>query len=108
MAKKRKLEDSLWIAFKKRHGGASGKPLQPSAIPWLAGDGTGHVLSIGADVSAAERTDLKRSAIRRWHPDKFAQKFGKALAAMKGVPAAHLAVVSRVKAIAQQVNDFNV
>jgi hypothetical protein len=99
---------SSWSAFLKRHGGTAGKPLQPSAIPWPAGDGTGNVLSIGDDVSVAERTDLKRNTIRRWHPDKFAQKFGKALGAMKGGPAARLAVVSRVKTIAQKVNDFNV
>ena len=84
--------------------------LRESDIPWPQGMGAANldvnVLSLPTDLPAADVKVAVRTAQRRWHPDKFAQRFGHAMASLIGGEAERVRVLEKVKLIAQQINEI--
>jgi hypothetical protein len=95
-------------------------PLQESDIPWPQGmeegtatgaagsscDAGANVLSLPSDLPAADVKVAVRTAQRRWHPDKFAQRFGDAMASLVGGEDERVRVLEKVKLLAQQINEI--
>ena len=65
-----------------------------------------NVLSLPSDLPATEVKAAVRTAQRRWHPDKFAQRFGDAMASLVGGEAERARVLDKVKLLAQQINEI--
>jgi hypothetical protein len=86
--------------------------LRESDIPWPQGmEGAAaslevNVLSLPTDLPAADVKVAVRTAQRRWHPDKFAQRFGDAMASLVGGEAERVRVLEKVKLIAQHINEI--
>lgn len=90
-------------------------PLKASDIPWPQGmeaassgsnDMGSNVLSLPLDLSAADVKAAVREAQRRWHPDKFAQRFGDAMRLLIGGETERVRVLEKVKLLAQQINEI--
>lgn len=95
-------------------------PLRESDIPWPQGmeEGTAtgaagsrrdtgaNVLSLPSDLAAADVKVAVRTAQRRWHPDKFAQRFGDAMASLVGGEDERVRVLEKVKLLAQKINEI--
>jgi hypothetical protein len=96
-------------------------PLRASDIPWPGGmsaaaaaaggddsSANGNVLSLPSDLPASDVKAAVRAAQRRWHPDKFAQRFGEAMALLVGGETEREKVLARVKLLAQQINEIEI
>jgi hypothetical protein len=65
-----------------------------------------NVLSLPSDLAAADVKVAVRTAQRRWHPDKFAQRFGDAMASLVGGEDERVRVLEKVKLLAQKINEI--
>jgi hypothetical protein len=95
-----------WERFITKYAGASGDEaagvIRFDTVPWPAPAAGGDVAEEAMMLPAALRHDADarrravREALRRWHPDKFGQRFGGRLAA-----ADRERILERVKAVSQ-------
>ncbi|XP_053395342.1 NF-kappa-B inhibitor-like protein 1 [Mercenaria mercenaria] len=73
-------------------------------IPWPnknGRDGDCDILFEGMDITSTEYKERVRKERFRWHPDKFAHKFGNSLK-----PEDEYAIMTRVKDISQNINEL--
>jgi len=103
-ASARALDDGRWRALEERLGCTAAKePLKLDDIPWPSGLPENPIHIDPGGHPAVVRSQL-RAGLLRWHPDKFAQRFGSFFSAGGTEFESALA---RVKAIAQQLNRLN-
>lgn len=103
-ASARALDDSRWRALEERLGRLSAKePLKQHDIPWPSGPPENPLHIDPGGHPAVVRSQL-RAGLLRWHPDKFAQRFG-SLFVVEGTD--FECALAKVKAIAQQLNRLN-
>mmetsp|Transcript_18956 Transcript_18956/g.42218 ORF Transcript_18956/g.42218 Transcript_18956/m.42218 type:complete len:190 (+) Transcript_18956:703-1272(+) len=68
-AEKRARDDAAFTQFVKETA-----PIKVDSVPWPSGP-TSNPLHIEASATPEDQRLLIREALRRWHPDKFMQKF---------------------------------
>lgn len=102
-------------AVEEEEAEAAPAVLRASDIPWPGGFDAGksdaengNVLSLAPTLAALEVKAIVRAAQRQWHPDKFAQRFGRAMEGLVGGEAEREAVLEKVKLLAQQINAIEI
>jgi len=102
----RAADEARWRTFEEELKPAADasqpeeKKLRSRSIPWPSGP-AGNPLHIDPGGHPSVVRSQLRSGLLRWHPDKFAQRFG---ALLPSEPAVKDKILDRVKEIAQQLN----
>jgi hypothetical protein len=98
----RKADNDAWVAFATLHSPSSSQstltPIAMSDIPWPSA-GDQRPLPGGNSLSLGDRKVMLRLLQRRWHPDKFTQRFGARIEVVE-----KRSILQRVTEISQEIN----
>ena len=90
--------ERAWTSFERRVASEASRPVTLADVPWPRSGAWLIRESLGDDEDVAR---AHRAFARRWHPDKFTQRFGRALA-----PDEREDIVSRVKEVYQSARQL--